>query len=66
MIYWGLYELSKSIGFDLRNNPVGSCLEQSYTKALAYTDCWVEDSRLVLLNILDAEKRGAKAFSIPR
>ena len=56
-------KLSKSIGFDLRNNPVGSCLEHSYTKALAYTDCWVEDSRLVLLNILDAEKRGAKAFS---
>ncbi len=57
---------AKSVGIDLRNNPVGSCLNKSYTRALTYTDCWVEDSRLVLLNILDAEKRGAKAFSYSR
>ena len=59
----GSTNLSKSVGIDLRNNPVGSCLDRSYKRALSYTDCWVEDSRLVLLNILDAEKRGAKAFS---
>ena len=59
----GSTNLSKSVGIDLRNNPVGSCLDKSYKRALSYTDCWVEDARLVLLNILDAEKRGAKAFS---
>ena len=37
--------------------------QQSYKRALAYMDCWVEDSRLVLLNILDAEKEEQKAFS---
>ena len=59
----GSTKLPKSTSIDLRNHPVGKFLQQSYKRALAYTDCWVEDSRLVLLNILDAEKRGAKAFS---
>ena len=59
----GSTKLSKSTSIDLRNDPAGKDLSQSYKRALAYTDCWVEDSRLVLLNILDAEKRGAKAFS---
>ena len=59
----GATNLPKSTSIDLRNNAAGKCLHQSYKRALAYTDCWVEDSRLVLLNILDAEKRGAKAFS---
>jgi len=59
----GSTKLPKSTSINLRNNPAGKCLHRSYKKALAYTDCWVEDSRLVLLNILDAEKKGAKAFS---
>ena len=59
----GSTKLPKSTSINLRNNPAGKCLHRSYKRALAYTDCWVEDSRLVLLNILDAEKRGAKAFS---
>ncbi len=59
----GSTRLPKSTSIDLRNHPAGKSLQQSYKRALAYTDCWVEDSRLVLLNILDAEKRGAKAFS---
>ena len=59
----GSTKLPKSASVDLRNNSAGKCLHHSYKRALAYTDCWVEDSRLVLLNILDAEKRGAKAFS---
>ena len=62
----GSTKLSKSVGINLRNNTVGSCLDKSYIRGLAYTDCWVEDSRLVLLNILDAEKKGAKAFSYSR
>ena len=59
----GSTKLPKSKSIDLRNHPAGKFLQQSYKRALAYTDCWVEDSRLALLNILDAEKRGAKAFS---
>ena len=32
-------------------------------KALHYSDCWVEDSRLVFLNVKDAINKGASAFS---
>ena len=59
----GPTNLPKSASIDLRNNSAGKCLHQSYKRALAYTDCWVEDARVVLLYILDAEKGGAKACS---
>lgn len=34
-------------------------LKPGITHAFAYSDAWVEDSRLVLLNALDAKRRGA-------
>ncbi len=40
-----------------------SPLRNSYKKAFSYTDCWVEDSRLVVLNAMDAARRGAKIFT---
>ncbi|MBX9748764.1 MAG: glycerol-3-phosphate dehydrogenase [Roseococcus sp.] len=39
--------------------PMGAALKPSITHAFAYSDAWVEDSRLVLLNALDAKRRGA-------
>ena len=44
---------------DLRNGPEGAPLEKRFEKAYEYSDCWVEDSRLVVLNARDAEQRGA-------
>lgn len=44
---------------NLREHPVGKVLNDTYTKAYEYSDCWVEDSRLVVLNARDAAKRGA-------
>ena len=44
---------------DLRGSPEGKPLEARFTKAFEYSDCWVEDSRLVVLNARDAEQRGA-------
>ncbi len=38
----------------------GAPLQDRFTKAYEYSDCWVEDSRLVVLNARDAEERGAK------
>ncbi|MBN2760195.1 MAG: glycerol-3-phosphate dehydrogenase [Rhodobacteraceae bacterium] len=38
----------------------GSPLKDSFVKAYEYSDCWVEDSRLVVLNARDAEARGAR------
>ncbi len=45
---------------DLRRDPVGQPLNAQFTRAFEYSDCWVEDSRLVVLNALDAAERGAE------
>lgn len=44
---------------DLRNAPHGAVLEERLVKGFEYSDCWVEDARLVALNCLDARERGA-------
>lgn len=38
----------------------GAPLVSKFQKAFEYSDCWIEDSRLVVLNARDAEARGAK------
>ena len=45
---------------DLTTDPVGQPLQDRFSKAYEYSDCWVEDSRLVVLNARDAQARGAK------
>lgn len=45
---------------DLRAAPEGRGLNPKFEKAFEYSDCWVEDSRLVVLNARDAEVRGAR------
>ena len=45
---------------DLRHGPEGAPLKDRFTKAYEYSDCWVEDSRLVVLNARDAAERGAR------
>ncbi|MFA8442663.1 glycerol-3-phosphate dehydrogenase [Yoonia sp.] len=44
---------------DLTKRAVGDPLKDKFTKAYEYSDCWIEDSRLVVLNARDAEERGA-------
>ncbi len=44
----------------LRRDPVGEPLEDRFARAYEYSDCWVEDSRLVVLSARDAERRGAE------
>ncbi|WPY93967.1 glycerol-3-phosphate dehydrogenase [Limimaricola variabilis] len=44
---------------DLKNDPAGGPLDPKFETAYEYSDCWVEDSRLVALNARDAEARGA-------
>ncbi|WP_298917314.1 glycerol-3-phosphate dehydrogenase [uncultured Roseobacter sp.] len=44
---------------DLRSSVEGKPLEDRFEKAFEYSDCWIEDSRLVVLNARDAEARGA-------
>jgi len=51
---------------DLRRRPEGAPLQDRYAKAFEYSDCWVEDSRLVALNARDAEARGAEILTRTR
>ncbi|WP_428484650.1 glycerol-3-phosphate dehydrogenase [Rhodopila sp.] len=43
----------------LRSDPAGAVLKPDFTRGFEYSDCWVEDSRLVVLNARDAANRGA-------
>ena len=52
--------LPKARRVDLRQDPAGQLLQPSFETAFEYSDCWVEDSRLVVLNLRDAHRRGAK------
>jgi glycerol-3-phosphate dehydrogenase len=44
---------------DLRKTPHNSVLEKRLKTGFEYSDCWVEDARLVVLNAVDAHNRGA-------
>ncbi len=45
---------------DLNDDESGKPLKEEFRQAFEYSDCWVEDSRLVVLNARDAQNRGAK------
>lgn len=44
---------------DLRNTSEGAPLKAEFKTAFEYSDAWVQDARLVVLNARDAENRGA-------
>ena len=44
---------------DLRQDLAGRALKPGFTRAFEYSDCAVDDVRLVVLNALDARERGA-------
>jgi glycerol-3-phosphate dehydrogenase len=44
---------------DLRQRRDGPPLKEEFTRGYEYSDCWVEDARLVVLNARDAEAKGA-------
>lgn len=44
---------------DLQNSAVGSPLKSLFKKGFEYSDCWVDDARLVALNAMDAQQKGA-------
>jgi glycerol-3-phosphate dehydrogenase len=50
----------------LHGTPEGAPLQDRFAKAYEYSDCWVEDSRLVVLNARDAEARGARILTRTR
>ena len=44
---------------NLANAEVGEPLKPIFSKGFEYSDCWVNDARLVILNATDAAERGA-------
>jgi len=56
-----LLEASESI--DLHHHPAGDALKPDYRHAFAYSDCRADDARLVIANLLGAERHGAKIFA---
>ncbi|MBW4983261.1 glycerol-3-phosphate dehydrogenase [Mameliella sp. CS4] len=48
---------------DLRRDPEGAAIKDKYTRGFEYSDCWVDDARLVVLNAVDAAERGAEVLT---
>ncbi len=56
----GRHLLPPTRTLDLASDIAGDVLRPSYRRAFEYSDCWVEDARLVVLNARDAADRGAE------
>jgi glycerol-3-phosphate dehydrogenase len=55
----GRMSLPKSKGVKLAGTPWGVGLSDRYTKGFVYSDCWVDDARLVIFNLMQARDKGA-------
>jgi glycerol-3-phosphate dehydrogenase len=51
--------LPPSSAIDLTRAASGKPLQGRFTRGFEYSDCWVDDARLVVLNAMDAAARGA-------
>ncbi len=45
---------------DLKRDPAGRPLKKTMVRGFEYSDCWVDDARLVVLTAMDAAQRGAE------
>ena len=50
----------------LKDTPEGAPLKSRFEHAYEYSDCWVQDARLVVLNARDAAARGARIMTRTR
>ncbi|MGB5066156.1 MAG: FAD-dependent oxidoreductase, partial [Albidovulum sp.] len=48
---------------NLADDPAGAALNAKFRRAYEYSDCWVDDARLVVLNARDAAQRGARIMT---
>ncbi|MGN6315838.1 glycerol-3-phosphate dehydrogenase [Trinickia sp.] len=55
--------LPGSRGIDMRRHAAGAPLVDSISRGFVYSDGWVDDARLVVLNALDASERGATVLT---
>ena len=54
-------EASRSV--DLRQHQLGLVLQDRLRHGFVYSDCWVQDARLVVLTVMDAKQRGAEILT---
>lgn len=62
----GRQKLPGTRTLNLRRDPEGAPLMDKYTRGFEYSDCWVDDARLVTLNALDAAEHGATILTRTR
>ena len=55
--------LPASTTVDLRQHFAGRALKPTFTKGFIYSDGWVDDARLVVLNAIDAAEHGATVLT---
>lgn len=58
--------LPGSTVIDLRTHAAGKPLKPEFARGFIYSDGWVDDARLVVLNALDAAEKGAHVFTHAR
>ncbi len=58
----GRRTLPGTAALDLRHGLQGAPLKPELVKGFEYSDCWVDDSRLVVLNAMDAVNHGAEVL----
>jgi glycerol-3-phosphate dehydrogenase len=51
--------LPRSAAIDITHHPIGDALQRPFGTAFGYSDCLVDDSRLVITSAVDAAERGA-------
>lgn len=51
--------LPRSAAIDITHHPIGDALQRPFGTAFGYSDCLVDDSRLVIASAIDAAERGA-------
>ena len=59
----GRRRLPATRSIDLKRHPAGGPLKAEFGPAFEYSDGWVDDARLVVLNALDAAERGAEVHT---
>jgi len=55
--------LAASESIDFATHPAGAALKPEFRRGFAYSDCRADDSRLVIANLLGAQRHGAGIFA---
>lgn len=59
-----LLKASRTVRF--KDSQLGAPLKDEYKRGFVYSDCWADDSRLVVLNAMDARSHGAQIMTQTR